>query len=160
MGKPGSLAQLMLWGEVGGCFTYNLVRYQGVWRSTCCGRRSVDDSYIGWGRGVMKWFWFFVILCILCFRFNVIWHFASPAFTFRDCQELGWELTTWFMEALCSSFSPLSSRLEFELPAHSYFVSSFDTAPATIFKLKKNRSCYSCNKQYPKTPNFTSGSHH
>jgi hypothetical protein len=62
--------------------------------------------------------------------------------------------------ALLVIFSSLSSRLEFEIPAHSYFVSSFDTAPATIFQLKKNRSCYSCNKQYPKTPNFTSGSHH
>ena len=160
---PGSLAQHMLWGEVGGSFTYNLVRYQGVWRSTCCGGRSVDVTYIGWGGGLMKCFWFFVILSILCFLFlfNVIKHFESPAFTFRD-----WSVTrvrTHYMvhgSALLVIFSSLSSRLEFEIPAHSYFVSSFDTAPATIFKLKKNRSCYSCNKQYPKTPNFTSGSHH
>ena len=39
--------------------------------------------------------------------------------------------------ALLVIFSSLSSRLEFEIPAHSYFVSSFDTAPATIFKLKR-----------------------
>ena len=43
--------------------------------------------------------------------------------------------------ALLVIFFSLSSRLEFEIPAHSYFVSSFDTAPATISKLKKNRSC-------------------
>ena len=73
---PGSLAQHKLWGEVGGCLIYNLVRYQGVWRSTCCGGRSVDVSYIGWGRGVMKCLWFFVILCILCFLFSFQCHLA------------------------------------------------------------------------------------
>ena len=151
----------MLWWEVGGCFIYNLVRYQGVWRSTCCGGRSVDISYIGWGGGVMKCFWFFLLFCVSCvfyFCFNVIYHFASPAFTFRD-----WSVRTHYMvhrSALLVIFSSLSSRLEFDITAHSYFVSSFDTAPATIFKLKKNGSCYSCNKQYPKTPNFNSGSHH
>ena len=107
---PGSLAQHMLWGEVGGSFTYNLVRYQGVWRSTCCGGRSVDVTYIGWGGGVMKCFWFFVILSILCFLFlfNVIKHFESPAFTFRDWS--GTRMRTHYMvhgSALLVIFSSL-----------------------------------------------------
>ena len=130
----------MLWGEVGGCLIYRM------------------------GRGRNEMLLFLLLFCVSCvfyFCFNVIYHFASPAFTFRDWS--GTRVRTHYMvhrSALLVIFSSLSSRLEFDITAHSYFVSFFDTAPATIFKLKKNGSCYSCNKQYPKTPNFTSGSHH
>jgi len=67
---------MMLWGEDGGSFIYNLVRYQGVWRSTCCGGRSVDVSYIGWGGGVMKCFCFFCYFVYLVFSI-----FVSMSFT-------------------------------------------------------------------------------
>ena len=107
----------MLWGEVGGCLIYRM------------------------GRGRNEMLLFFLLFCVSCvfyFCFNVIYHFASPAFTFRDWS--GTRVRTHYMvhrSALLVIFSSLSSRLEFDITAHSYFVSSFDTAPATIFKLKR-----------------------
>ena len=109
----------MLWGEVGGCLIYRMGRGRNEMLLIFC------------------YFVYLVFSIFVSMSFSILHHLLLLSET---GQELGWEFTTWFIEALCSSFSPLSSRLEFET-AHSYFVSSFDTAPATISKLKKNRSC-------------------
>ena len=63
-------------------FTYNLVRYQGVWRSICCGGRSVDVPYIGWGSGkghneMLLIFCYFVYLVFFVFvlmSFGILHH--------------------------------------------------------------------------------------
>ena len=87
-----------------------------------------------------------------------------PRTTIHDSLQQLFHRFLFFLPVLCiKEFSVehwTCNGTHFEIPAHSYSVSFFDTAPATTFTLKKNRSCYSCNKQYPKTPNLTSGSNH
>ena len=80
----------MLWGEVGGCLIYRMGR----------------------GRNEMLLFFFcyFVYLVFSIFvsmSFTILHHLLLLSET---GQGLGWELTTWFIEALCSSFSPLSPQ--------------------------------------------------
>ena len=53
------------------------------------------------------YFVYLVFSILVSMSFSILNHLLLLSET---SQELGWELTTWFMEAPCSSFSPLSPQ--------------------------------------------------
>ena len=69
-------------------------------------------------------------MCILCFRFNVIWHFASPAFIFRDWS--GAWVRTHYIVHRSVLLVMFSSRLEYEIPALILFLPSIQPLPQPL----------------------------
>ena len=86
----------MLWGEVGGCLIYRMGRGRNEMLLIFC------------------YFVYLVFFIFVSMSFAILHHLLLLSET---GQGLGWELTTWFIEALCSSFSPLSPQdLNLTLP--------------------------------------------